>query len=448
MVSTPRWSALALPPSRALVVVACSLQLACVRAGFERQSRAVAPDRSAAGVDVGSGGRGRDASARDRGARLDPSSPPSERDAGSRDALAEEAPCPGGPTVFYTNMPARRVLGQADFVGSAANRGGSATAASLSRPLGVVVYGSKLLVADNRNNRLLVFDREPASDGAAATAVIGQPDFTSTAAMTSASTVSAPQGLGLTGSALFVAEWDSARASLWPLDSLFSTPRLSTVFGQVDANSAVDVTTSVTPTSLGSVPSVLAVGSHYLVTDSDNHRVLVFDSTVGAPPAAIAAIGQPDLQSNGAGSLANQLNVPLGLATDGVRLAVVDAFNDRLLFFDQVPTTSGVAASSSWGSWGQGALNLDNPVGALSDGTRLFVADRGNDRVLVFNRWPTSPDQPPDVLIGQATYGTGEANQGQGTVAAANSLWGVHFLFYDGCRLFLSDTNNNRVLIY
>ena len=37
----------------------------------------------------------------------------------------------------------------------------------------------------------------------------------------------------------------------------------------------------------------------------------------------------------------------------------------------------------------------------LSDGTRLFIADGGNDRVLVFNHIPTQNGAEADIVLGQ-----------------------------------------------
>jgi hypothetical protein len=65
------------------------------------------------------------------------------------------------PTANFT--PADLVLGQGDFTHRAANDdlqsgaiGANSTARTLSTPAGVYVYGTKLFVADNANNRYLI----------------------------------------------------------------------------------------------------------------------------------------------------------------------------------------------------------------------------------------------------------------------------------------------------
>ncbi len=48
--------------------------------------------------------------------------------------------------------------------------------------------------------------------------------------------------------------------------------------------------------------------------------------------------------------------------------------------------------------------SLNFPRFALSDGTRLFVADSGNDRVLVYDEVPTENGAKADEVIGQPDF--------------------------------------------
>ncbi len=67
------------------------------------------------------------------------------------------------------------VLGQASFTSSAA----ATTATGLNAPTTVTSTGLQLLVADNQNNRVLVWNQFPTTQGSRADIVLGQPDFTS-----------------------------------------------------------------------------------------------------------------------------------------------------------------------------------------------------------------------------------------------------------------------------
>src|ERR1700676_2578792 len=82
------------------------------------------------------------------------------------------------------------------------------------------------------------------------------------------------------------------------------------------------------------------------------------------------------------------------------------------------------------------------PRYALSDGTRLYVADGGNDRVLVYNHIPTSNGAAPDVVIAQRG---GEINQASDST---DSLRTPLSLAWDGTNLYVAASFNVRVMVY
>ena len=84
---------------------------------------------------------------------------------------------------FANGMAATTVLGQGDFTSSSPNQGMSGpSAGTLSNPQGLQIDSSGgLFVGDSANNRTLRF-ASPFSNGMNATIVIGQSDFTSSAA--------------------------------------------------------------------------------------------------------------------------------------------------------------------------------------------------------------------------------------------------------------------------
>jgi hypothetical protein len=126
----------------------------------------------------------------------------------------------------------------------------------------------------------------------------------------------------------------------------------------------------------------------------------------------------------------------------------MDGANDRVLFYNSLPTANGVSADFDWGGWGVANNRLNNPVGAFMGSDNFFIADRNSDRVLVFNSIPTSSNSLPDAVLGQSNYTSSDHNQCNCSTAAANTLWGVHHVYWDGCRLYVTDKQNNRVLIY
>ena len=81
-----------------------------------------------------------------------------------------------------------------------------------------------------------------------------------------------------------------------------------------------------------------------------------------------------------------------------------------------------------------------------SNGNQLFVADTGNNRVLIWNGFPTANHEPADGVLGQADLTHTAANRGTGT--DADTLAGPRGVqVYDGM-LLVADTNNARELIY
>jgi sugar lactone lactonase YvrE len=92
---------------------------------------------------------------------------------------------------FATGMSASLVLGQTDFTSSSA----AITQSGLDQPAGIS-FDSKgdLLVADNLNNRTLVFE-PPFSTGQNASLVLGQPNFTTNTAATTATGQSGPSSV-------------------------------------------------------------------------------------------------------------------------------------------------------------------------------------------------------------------------------------------------------------
>ena len=78
---------------------------------------------------------------------------------------------------------------------------------------------------------------------------------------------------------------------------------------------------------------------------------------------------------------------------------------------------------------------------------KLFVNDRGNHRVLIFNTIPHDATALPDVVVGQADFTVGTPNAGGGTSASGFNE-NVHMSVCSNGKMFVSDRNNHRVLVY
>jgi hypothetical protein len=176
---------------------------------------------------------------------------------------------------------------------------------------------------------------------------------------------------------------------------------------------------------------------------------------------ADVVVGQPDMThgdiNQGGSPDANTLYGPTNVYSDGTKLYVADMHNNRVLIYNSIPTTNNARAdvvigqqnmiSNSDNQGGSaGASTLNRPTGVFVESGKLFVADYNNSRVLIFNSLPTSNETSADVVIGQADMASNLPNRG-GAVSA-NTFYLPIGVFYDGTRLFVADYNNSRVLIY
>lgn len=133
-----------------------------------------------------------------------------------------------------------------------------------------------------------------------------------------------------------------------------------------------------------------------------------------------------------------QFNHPTGIATDGTRLLLADRFNNRVLIWTTLPT-SGLDEPAI--VLGQQDFVANNPgVGlhqmnwpgaiSVSPAGQVVVADSYNDRVLIWNTFPTRNGQPADVALTNSDLGW---------------PWGV---WTDGTRLAVTSTNKSKVLFW
>ncbi|UCD55253.1 MAG: hypothetical protein JSV93_00205, partial [Candidatus Omnitrophota bacterium] len=150
--------------------------------------------------------------------------------------------------------------------------------------------------------------------------------------------------------------------------------------------------------------------------------------------SADVVIGQADFTSqtgNPAGVKANSLWRPGIVFTDGKRLFITESDNNRVLIYNSIPTSNNASAdvvigqadfiSNTLNQGSIGANTLYFPSGVCSDGKRLFIADQKNNRVLIYNSIPTSNNASADVVIGQVNFTANSENQtGSTTVAGAN----------------------------
>ncbi len=362
-------------------------------------------------------------------------------------------------------IAANRIWGQSSFLTSSPDAGSADPG-----PLGLraaKVFADRapsttFYISDTTNHRVLGFGSLPGGPSTNPNFVLGQPDFKSVLANpTSATALRSPRDVTSDGSLTWVT--DTGNHRIVGYAGIGSTNASATnIIGQPDAVSAIPNNGGLSASSLASPLSIAATKSPRLlfVADGGNHRLLRYSLATSATVADLV-LGQPNMVTNlvnrgglpGLDTLAN----PAGVDSDGTHLVVGDYANSRVLLWLSMPTINGQPADVVLGQPDgksslinnaptRGPLVLRGPRMVATDGTRLFLTDAANNRVLIWNRMPDSGSTPPDIVLGQSDF-VGDAANGGGSVTAS-SLSAPYGIAVEGGRLAVGDNGNNRVLIW
>jgi hypothetical protein len=230
--------------------------------------------------------------------------------------------------------------------------------------------------------------------------------------------------------------------------------------GQANFTSGVGI--SGTSSGLNSPVASIAVAGKLIVTDRDNHRVMIWN-TIPAGDGVVADIvlGQggdfTTSDINKGGISATSLWEPAGVWSDGTKLVVQDRGNNRVLIWNDFPTNNLTPAdvvlgqnlfttgTANNGGISASTLNFGGSGAVFSKDDQLFVADYDNNRVLIWDTFPTTNFAPADVVLGQADFDDSLANAGG---LSATTLSGPSGLYVEGNQLIVADRNNHRYLIY
>lgn len=205
---------------------------------------------------------------------------------------------------------------------------------------------------------------------------------------------------------------------------------------------------------------VFISGNKLMVADTGQNRVFIWNQIPKTPyQKADVVLGQlltTDTGRNSGDSVhANTLMYPSGIWTDGHKLVVADAWNHRVLVWHIFPTSHGQSADVVIGQKdffsnqpnilgiGQtpNAQSLNWPYGVFSDGSRLYIADTGNRRVLVFNEFPTENFKEADAVIGKPNF---EERDYENT----DAIWPYSVKLNTKGHIAITDTQYYRVLLW
>jgi len=286
------------------------------------------------------------------------------------------------------------VIGQQNFSTNAANAGGiSASTLNLSNAQAYLKFDTfgNLWVADAGNNRVLRFPASvltPTSpNGPSADVVLGQPDFATNTIpkafdATSTSILASPTGIAFDATGrLFVTE-SQATATVRGRILVFQPPYSSNQAAQRVIGTIVAGGTSQPPViseqQLGAEPGdVFRVANNIGVADTTNHRILIyppfeqFTSDLLTQKAQVV-LCQPDFNSGKANrgnsdANSNTCQAPVDAAYQPVNgstpaeLYIADAGNNRVIVMPQTPNSSTLGFNNATRLLGQQQFSEQAP---------------------------------------------------------------------------------------
>jgi fibronectin type 3 domain-containing protein len=408
------------------------------------------------------------------------------------------------------NTTADLVYGQSSFTSSAYS---TRSADSLYYPFDISVSDSGIYIADQNNNRVLYYEGTGASADTTADRVYGQSTFTTYSYGTTSTTLRTPQGVFADSNGVYVADCTNNRILFYPgtdttativfgqveSDETLLTSSTSNYGGYtseslsyaydvaVDSNGGVYVADyynnrvlyypegetaatrvygqlnsftsndtdkdGISAATLDNPRSVAVDDSGVYIVDTDNHRVLYYE---GTSTTATRVYGQSESitssTANNGGISADSLCYPAAVALSNEGVYIVDAGNNRVLYFEGTSTTatrvygqtvytsstSGCLATKLYLFYSAGAFGGDI---ALSD-DGVYIADYYNNRVLFFEGESTTATR----VYGQYVLTANTADYGGVHEESLDNPEGVAVDSNGG--LYVSDSDNNRILYF
>ena len=352
-----------------------------------------------------------------------------------------------------------------------ANRGGGV--GQLRYPAGLALDSGKLYIADQQNHRVTVFDTAGAFVRAFGARLA--PNCTTNCTYGfgggDAGQLNRPSGVAVTGGNVFVAENDNRRVSVFDA----GTGAFVRAWGKDVGGTGVDTCTTTCqegrdgdgPGDLYRPSGVATDGTNLYVTERYQARVSVFTAATGAFVQAFGKdVGGSGIdtctttcQGASGGGGAGQLNEPVGPAVAGGKVYVTDRGNHRISVFDAatgafshafgLTLTARCTTVCGTGAYGGAAGQLAAPQGAAVSGGEVFVADRDNSRISVFDaatgEFVRAFGKNVDGSGGNTCTTSCQAGQAGG---AAGQLSYPSAVAIAGDELYVADYYNSRIDVF
>jgi sugar lactone lactonase YvrE len=185
------------------------------------------------------------------------------------------------------------------------------------------------------------------------------------------------------------------------------------------------------------------------VADMMNHRVLFYPGTSTTASRVYGQLGSMTMGAkNNGGISADSLNNPVGVAADASGVYIADSLNHRVLHYPGTSTTADrVYGQSDFASNVLSVVSdtgLYFPYGVASNGSGVFVADSGNNRVLFFPGVTTRAT----VVYGQGGSFSSSNYQTVSGGASAATLLGPSAVAVSAAGIYVADSGNARALFF
>jgi uncharacterized protein (TIGR03437 family) len=317
---------------------------------------------------------------------------------------------------------AKAVIGQTDFNNRDYNSGeATPSATTLSLPVAAVLNGNELFVVDSGNNRVIVLPYSGGTTFGAAARVLGQdrmsagqPNLIEGREFYFGSDTSIAVDTRSDPPHLYVADpYNNRILGFRDIRKVRPGDKADLVLGQPDFTTAVcnypsgDPDRPTASNLCRPVGLVLDDDGNLYVADSGNGRVLRFPNPFarqGTLPQADLVLGQSSFTTRITDPTARTLARPYGLAFVGTAgLAVSDVLHNRVLVFPRVNGvfSNGQPATKVLGQPSFSAIDAggsDNRMStpkllATDSDARIYVADSGNNRILIFDSYTNLPAQ-------------------------------------------------------
>jgi hypothetical protein len=396
------------------------------------------------------------------------------------------------PSASLTGKAADYVIGQPLLTSTAAmqvDAQNRITSQSLNLPCAVEVDDqNRVLIADQNNHRILIYNQIPTENNPVPDEIIGQDYFTQRYANRGtgmANSLVTPNSVILHGTKLVIPTQGNHNVMVWNSIPTTDNQNADFVLGQDGFGEhhnypnrtqslLTNGSTTADPTASSLYTPTYAESSNgkLIISELSNNRVLIWNSLTGSSgQAADVVVGQTDFLSRtattaGAATLF-RLNAPPTTLIHNGKMIVADRGSHRMTIYNSIPTTNGVAADSVIGQSNfsdtllNGNTNNTTPANGtqLNDPTqmvmwqdRFVLSDQGNRRVLV---WTTIDDflngQQPAYLWGQdgfssnatqlSTFGIAD------TLGINRSHRHIKVNVVDGI-LLITDLFNGRILVF